>query len=113
MKKSEFRGWATWRVLPIALVIAMAAGLNGCGGGGGGDTGGTAGTPATTPSPGSPTTPVTSDGTTMSSGVITAFGSVFVNGRRFRTDKARVIDDDTGAVTSGMTGLEVGMVVVV
>jgi hypothetical protein len=37
----------------------------------------------------------------MSSGVITAFGSVFVNGRRFRTDKARVIDDDTGAVTSG------------
>jgi hypothetical protein len=47
----------------------------------------------------------------MSSGVITAFGSVFVNGHRFHTDNARVIDDDTGAVTSGSTGLEVGMVV--
>jgi len=99
MKKLEVRAWAQRQLLPLGLAVAVAAGLAGCGGGGGSDTVG--GSPA----------PVTSDGTVTSSGVITAFGSVFVNGHRFHTERARVIDDDTGAVTSGSTGLEVGMVV--
>jgi len=46
----------------------------------------------------------------MSSGVITAFGSVFVNGHEFDTTKAKVIDDDTG-LTKRTDSLEVGMVV--
>jgi hypothetical protein len=52
----------------------------------------------------------------VSSGAISAFGSVFVNGHEFNTDHANVIDDDTGVMTpaSGVSGtgsLEVGMVV--
>lgn len=45
------------------------------------------------------------------SGTISAFGSVFVNGQRYSTDLAVVIDDDTGSVTRSTDGLEVGMVV--
>lgn len=97
MKNLEVRAWSLRRLLPIALAMAVTAGLTACGGGGGGDT--SAGSGGTT------------DQTTLSSGVITAFGSVFVNGHRFHTGSARVIDDDTGAVTTGATGLEVGMVV--
>jgi hypothetical protein len=95
MKKLEVGAWATRRVLPVALAMIVAAGLGACGGGGS----------DTTAAPGTNSTSITS------SGVITAFGSVFVNGHRFHTEHARVIDDDTGAVTSGATGLEVGMVV--
>ena len=51
----------------------------------------------------------------MSSGAITAFGSVFVNGHEFKTSNATVIDDDTDDVLSnnivGNNPLEVGMVV--
>jgi hypothetical protein len=96
MKTMEVRAWATRRVLPIALALTVAAGLSACGGGGGADTTAAPGTTATS---------------STSSGVITAFGSVFVNGHRFHTERAQVIDDDTGAVTNGSTGLEVGMVV--
>ncbi|MEJ8840632.1 DUF5666 domain-containing protein [Ramlibacter sp. AN1133] len=96
MKKFEVGAWATQRALPVALAIAVSAVLTACGGGGG-DEPAAPGAPAAT--------------STTSSGVITAFGSVFVNGHRFHTESARVIDDDTGAVTSGATGLEVGMVV--
>jgi hypothetical protein len=95
MKNFEVGAWAKQRLLPVALAMLVAAGLAACGGGGGGG----ADTPAATTS------------STTSSGVITAFGSVFVNGHRFHTERARVIDDDTGAVSSGATGLEVGMVV--
>jgi hypothetical protein len=48
---------------------------------------------------------------TTSSGAITAFGSVFVNGHEFSTTNATVIDDDSGASASPTSGLEVGMVV--
>lgn len=44
----------------------------------------------------------------VSSGVVTAFGSVFVNGHEFNTTNATVVDDDTGAV-GGVGALEVGM----
>lgn len=47
----------------------------------------------------------------VSSGTITAFGSVFVNGHEFATDSARLIDDDTGLATSDLSALEVGTAV--
>jgi hypothetical protein len=47
----------------------------------------------------------------VSSGAITAFGSVFVNGLEYATDAAVVIDDDTLAWTTSTTALEVGQVV--
>jgi hypothetical protein len=76
----------------LALVIALGA----CGGGGSG-------------SDDSALSGAGADAT--SSGTITAFGSVYVNGHKFNTDSARVVDDDTGAVSTGSDVLEVGMVV--
>jgi hypothetical protein len=105
MKKPDRNTPATRRLwLPLALAAAVAAGLAACGGGGGDST--TASTSTTTTPTATPTS-----ASAVSSGVITAFGSVFVNGHRFHTDTARVIDDDTGTVSTGATGLEVGMVV--
>jgi hypothetical protein len=75
-----------------ALVLALAA----CGGGGGGTQSST-------------TTPVSLGA--ASSGAISAFGSVFVNGHEFSTTHASVVDDDTGATSTSTTGLEVGEVV--
>jgi hypothetical protein len=96
----------TWRraarMLPLA--VALALGLAACGGGGGGS-GTTGSTAGTTP------TPTAAAAGTYSSGAITAFGSVWVNGHEFNTDHARVIDDDTGATMPGVGGLEVGEVV--
>ena len=80
--------------LPYALTLALAA----CGGGGG-DAGGA---PTTGPASASPST---------SSGAITAFGSVFVNGHEFRTSSAQVMDDDTGDTSGHVSALEVGQVV--
>lgn len=95
----------TWRraarMLPLAFALAL--GLAACGGGGGSST--TGSTAGTTP------TPTAAAAGTYSSGTITAFGSVWVNGHEFNTDHARVIDDDTGATTAGVNGLEVGAVV--
>lgn len=96
MKISCIGRAGAWRTLPLALGLAM--GLAACGGGGS-DTTTTATPVAAAAAPAD------------SSGAITAFGSVFVNGHRFNTDAARLIDDDTGAVSNGMGGLEVGMVV--
>lgn len=76
----------------LALVMALGA----CGGGGSG-------------SDDSALSGAGADAT--SSGTITAFGSVYVNGHKFNTDSARVVDDDTGAVSTGSDVLEVGMVV--
>lgn len=77
-----------------SLVLALAA----CGGGSGG----------------SPTTSGTQqpDGAAagaVSSGTVTAFGSVFVNGHEFSTAGATVVDDDTGSRAAGTSALEVGM----
>jgi hypothetical protein len=84
------------RALPLALALALAA----CGGGGGasdGSNGPTSG-PSSAPSP-------------TSSGAITAFGSVFVNGHEFDTASAQVVDDDTGDTSGHVSALEVGQVV--
>jgi len=62
---------------------------------------------------GSSGTSANSSGATasVSSGVITAFGSVFVNGHEFDTKNANIIDDDIGILAKGTGSLEVGMVV--
>jgi hypothetical protein len=108
MKHREVRTWATRLLPPLALSLAVAAGLVACGGGGGST--GTAGT-GSTGTTGAAGTGGTTGPAAMSSGAITAFGSVFVNDHRFSTDSARVIDDDTGAQAAGVGGLEVGAVV--
>ena len=89
--KTSKKMW-TWS---SALALALAA----CGGGGGSSTpaGGTSG-----PS---------SASTANSSGAITAFGSVFVNGHEYATGGAQVVDDDTGATDTRVSALEVGQVV--
>lgn len=81
-------------------LLALAAALSACGGGGSGTAASTSAVPIQAAAAG-----------TTSSGVITAFGSVFVGGHEFDTRNAQFIDDDSGAVTSSATGLEVGMVV--
>lgn len=78
-------------LLPSACALAVLS-LAACGGGGS----------AATPSG-------TATISSVSSGAITAFGSVFVNGHEFATGNAKVIDDDTLAQTSSTAGLEVGM----
>ncbi|MBK6851409.1 MAG: hypothetical protein IPG93_07335 [Burkholderiales bacterium] len=78
----------------LAALVVVA-----CGGGGGGG-------------PGSPPTGATLSGATpgaMSSGTISAFGSVYVNGHRFRTTNAVLIDDDDDSRSTDLSDLEVGM----
>lgn len=82
------------RALPFALALALAA----CGGGGGASDSGPTSGPSSAPSP-------------TSSGAITAFGSVFVNGHEFDTASAQVVDDDTGDTSGHVSALEVGQVV--
>ena len=86
---------ATMRALPSALALTLAA----CGGGG-------SGTPPVNDTSG-PSAVTTSN----SSGAITAFGSVFVNGHEYATTGAQVVDDDTGATDTRVSALEVGQVV--
>ena len=86
---------STHRALSSLLALTLAA----CGGGGGG-------------SPGSsgPTSGPAGVATSSSSGAITAFGSVFVDGHEFATGGAQVVDDDSGA-SERVADLEVGQVV--
>jgi hypothetical protein len=76
---------------PLASMLAAAALIAGCGGGGGGvDTGGTG------------------TSTAFSSGRISGFGSIIVNGIRFDDSTARVFDDDGVEHVRG--DLKLGMV---
>jgi len=79
----------------FVAVAALALILSACGGGG-------------SMSSSSPAPSGAAPGA-MSSGTVTAFGSVFVNGHEFSTLNAKVIDDDAGTTTSGTSSLEVGM----
>jgi len=90
------------RVLAPMAVVAVL-GLSACGGGGADGA-----APSTAPA-GNVIAPSASGA--LSSGVITGFGSVFVNGHEFATGRARFIDDDSGTSTATAQGLEVGMVV--
>lgn len=81
----------------LTAAAALVLGLAACGGGGS-DTaslGASPGVSALAPS----------------SGAITAFGSVFVNGHEFSTSHVSVVDDDTGGATAATSTLEVGQVV--
>jgi hypothetical protein len=86
-------------LLAPAIPVAFALALAGCGGGGSdGSVGLNPGPTGTSMSP-------------SSSGAITAFGSVFVNGHEFATGSAQVVDDDTGDTSGKVSALEVGQVV--
>lgn len=87
------------RLVFSAAAVAAALALASCGG-----DGSTSDGALSTASPGAVAS-------ASSSGTISAFGSVFVNGHRYSTELAVVIDDDTGSVTRSTAGLEVGMVV--
>jgi hypothetical protein len=80
--------WTSW-----AAGLIAAAALVACGGGGSDSSTAGAGSKATA---------------AVSSGSISAFGSVFVNGHEFATGAAKVVDSDTGA-TLAATQMEVGM----
>lgn len=86
----------TSRLVSSKVVLALIVGLSACGGGGG----------SGTPSSGN-----TTDGTgaAITRGVITGFGSVFVNGIEYEIegDTEVTLDGEAGAES----GLEVGMVV--
>lgn len=83
----------------LAASLASVCWLASCGGGG-------SGTPEATPSN---TNGPSATTLSASSGEITAFGSVFVNGREFSTTGAKIIDNDTGVATTDDSVLEVGM----
>lgn len=81
--------------------LAIASTLAGCGG---------SSTSATPPSvPTVPTSPTSSATTTQITGVITGFGSVFINGVEYETDSAEVSTDDNAGASE--TDLHVGMVI--
>ena len=82
----------------LALSSAFALILAACGGGGGS-------------SPSNSSSGPTGVSASSSSGAITAFGSVFVNGHEYATAGAQVVDDDTGATDTRVSALEVGQVV--
>jgi hypothetical protein len=85
-----------WQRLALwARICFVALSATACGGGGGGGMG-------TEQAPSA----------SISSGTITAFGSVFVNGHEFHTTHATVTDDDTG-ISMDASSLEVGMVVTI
>ena len=68
------------RAMQASLAALLVSTLAACSGSGGGDTAVGPGTEVT------------------SSGTITGFGSIFVNGTRFHTNGARIISDDDGTV---------------
>ena len=87
------------KISTVSLAIAAVIGLTACGGGGGGSD-------STTSSP------VTS-GSTITSGVITGFGSVFVGGVEFETANSSFSLDDGDDGMENEDELAVGMVVTV
>lgn len=84
----------------LAASLASAFWLASCGGGGG--SGAPEAMPDNSNGPASATL-------SASSGEITAFGSVFVNGHEFSTQGAQIVDNDTGDAVADASALEVGM----
>lgn len=87
-----------------SAAFAFTLALTACGGGGGGGGSSTASPP---PSGGTPPPPPANDVTVV--GMLTGFGSIFVNGIEFETDDARFEVDDSPAFDD--SSLSVGMVV--
>ncbi|MGB5180162.1 MAG: DUF5666 domain-containing protein [Gammaproteobacteria bacterium] len=84
------------KITSVSLAIAGIIGLTACGGGGSGSDSST------------PTT-----GSMITSGVVTGFGSVFVDGVEFETDSSSFSLDDGDDGIEDEDGLAVGMVVTV
>src|SRR5262245_34815010 len=72
-------------IFPMLLALSLSALLSGCSDGGAGDS---SSNPATTPTPSAATTAV------VSSGPITRFGSVILNGIEFDTTQAEIRVED-------------------
>ena len=84
-------------ILPLIITSILA----GCGGSSTNST--------TPPAPTVPTPPTSSATTTEITGVITGFGSVFVNGVEYETDSAKVSTDDNAGASE--TDLQIGMII--
>jgi hypothetical protein len=96
----------------IGALGAMLVGLAACGGGGGGGAGTqTAATPLTTTTPTTQPTGIEGTGRVISRGAISAFGSIFVNGVEYATDKARIEVDGRVVAQSDLALGEVVTVV--
>ena len=87
------------KITAIALAITSITGLTACGGGSGGSD-------STNSSTGT-------SGNTITSGVVTGFGSIFVDGVEFETDSSSFSLDDGDDGPENEDGLAVGMVVTV
>lgn len=90
--------------LTLILFAGLVLTVAGCNSGGG----------SSSSAPGTGAASASGSATTVgavSSGPITAFGSVFVNGHEFYTVGAAVVDDDTGTTSTSTSGLEVGEMV--
>ncbi len=85
----------------LAAAVACAVTLLACGGGGG--------SPDTTAPPATSVAPSGAAPGAVSSGSITAFGSVFVGGIEYGTAGAQLVDADTGSTSADLSSLEVGM----
>ncbi|MEN9807339.1 MAG: hypothetical protein RL756_1859 [Pseudomonadota bacterium] len=102
---SAFSRNSVQRVFRPALLAAAIASLSACGGGGGSSES------STTPSSGGGnTSPPVSSTPITTTGVITGFGSVWVNGVRYDTSQATVQFEDEGTKTE--SDLKLGMQVV-
>ena len=82
------------KYVKIPLYLALLGGLTACGGGGG-----------SSDDSGSP------EDMEVSTGIITGFGSVFINGTRYDTSSATIRSDDS--ILNDVTDLKVGMVATV
>jgi hypothetical protein len=71
--------------------------------------GGSSTSPTPSPYPTVPTSPTSSTTTTEITGVITGFGSVYINGVEYETESAEVSTDDNAGASE--TDLQIGMVI--
>src|SRR5499427_6316880 len=74
------------RLFPLLLALSLSALLSGCSGGGGGG--------SSTPSGTTPTASATTSAAVVSTGPITGFGSVILNGIEFETTQAEIRVED-------------------
>ncbi|MFT5221401.1 MAG: hypothetical protein ACI9LO_002366 [Planctomycetota bacterium] len=90
MQLTILKGPVMLRTLKLIIYISLIGFLTACGGGSNSGA------------------PETSSENSVSAGIITGFGSVFINGSRFHTDSATITADDK--VLGDVTELKVGMV---